>query len=139
MSLVIGVISKGWAEGWIEGVSILVAVIAVVSVASFNNYVKDQQFQKLVAVSEAKNCMVRRGGELISISVYELVVGDIVKIERGEIMSVDGVAVQAHLILCDESDMTGESDMIEKHTLEEDRLHCNPFFISGTKVLEGDG
>ena len=62
MSLIIGVISKGWGEGWIEGFSILVAVIIVVSVASFNNYVKDQQFQKLVAVSEAKNVMVRRGG-----------------------------------------------------------------------------
>ncbi len=29
--------------------------------------------------------------------------------------------------------------MIEKHVLTPDRVHCNPFFISGTKVVEGDG
>jgi P-type E1-E2 ATPase len=83
VSLITGVISKGWAEGWIEGVSILLAIVAVVSVASFNNYVKEQQFISLLSQVEAKNVLVRRDGQLMTLSAYELLVGDIVKVERG--------------------------------------------------------
>jgi Ca2+-transporting ATPase len=40
-------------------------------------------------------------------SVYELLVGDIVEVETGEILSVDGILVEGNNISVDESSLTG--------------------------------
>ena len=47
ISLVLGILTEGLAEGWMEGASILIAVVIIVAVTAGNNYVKEQQFQKL--------------------------------------------------------------------------------------------
>ena len=62
VSLVLGIATEGWEKGWLEGTSILVAVVIIVSVTSGNNYIKEQQFQKLNEVATQKNVDVRRGG-----------------------------------------------------------------------------
>lgn len=74
---------EGLAEGWIEGFSILLAVIIITVVASGNNYVKEQQFQKLNEVASRKNINVIRNGKTINMSVYDVLVGDIAIIETG--------------------------------------------------------
>lgn len=40
VSLVLGIATEGLAEGWLEGASILLAVIIIVTVTSTNNYLK---------------------------------------------------------------------------------------------------
>ena len=62
VSLVLGIATEGLKEGWLEGASILIAVIIIVTVTSTNNYLKEQQFQKLNALATAKNINVMRGG-----------------------------------------------------------------------------
>ena len=114
VSLVLGIATEGLAEGWLEGASILLAVIIIVSVTSTNNYLKEKQFQKLNALATAKNINVFRGGELLNISVYDLLVGDVVEIETGEILSVDGILIEGHNISIDESSITGETIEIKK-------------------------
>lgn len=109
VSLVLGIATEGLAEGWLEGASILLAVIIIVTVTSVNNYLKEKQFQKLNALATAKNINVFRGGELLNISVYDLLVGDVVEIETGEILSVDGILIEGHDISIDESSITGET------------------------------
>lgn len=71
-------------------------------------------------------------------SVYELLVGDLVQIETGEILSVDGVVVKSNRLTIDESSMTGESKTIAKEPFE-NGSNKNCFLISGTRVLEGTG
>ena len=71
---------QGLAEGWIEGFSILLAVIIITVVASGNNYMKEQQFRKLNEVASRKNINLIRNGHTENISVYDLFVGDIVLI-----------------------------------------------------------
>ena len=107
VSLVLGIATEGLKEGWLEGASILLAVIIIVTVTSANNYLKEQQFQKLNALATAKNINVMRGGELLNISVYELLVGDVVEVETGEILSVDGILIEGHNVNVDESSITG--------------------------------
>ena len=85
----------------------MLAVVIIVTVTSGNNYIKEQQFQKLNAMATAKNVNVYRGGDLVNISVYELMVGDIVEIETGEILSVDGILIDGNNISIDESSLTG--------------------------------
>ena len=101
VSLVLGIATEGIKEGWLEGASILIAVIIIVTVTSANNYIKEKQFQKLNAIASAKNVNVYRNGELVNISVYDLVVGDIVELETGEILSVDGILIQGNDISVD--------------------------------------
>lgn len=141
VSLVLGIATDGIEEGWLEGTSILVAISLIVSVTSINNYLKEQQFNKLNDVATRKEVNVVRDGLVRNINVNELLVGDIVKIETGEIMSVDGVLTQCHDIALDEASMTGESLVIHKSipmTFAKEET-ANPFMISGTRVLTGTG
>lgn len=64
VSLVLGIATEGLRDGWLEGTSILLAVVIIVSVTSFNNYVKEKQFQKLNQIAEQKNVNVFRGGNI---------------------------------------------------------------------------
>lgn len=41
-ALIIGIIQHGWRAGWIEGISIWVAVTIIVAVTAGNNYVKEK-------------------------------------------------------------------------------------------------
>ena len=77
-------------------------------------------------------------------SVYSVLVGDILYVEPGEILPVDGVFLNGHNVRCDESGATGESDAVRKFSYEdlkngatETKGDC--FLISGSKVLEGVG
>lgn len=84
-----------------EGTSILVAVVIIVTVTSGNNWVKEQQFKKLNAIANKKNVNVIRNGNVHNIPVEELLVGDIQIVETGEIISVDGFLIESHDIIAD--------------------------------------
>lgn len=88
-------------------------------------------------------------------------VGDIVQLEYGMLIPVDGVLLGGNQILCDEAAMTGESDEIKKevfakcirikHEKEADvnkttvakisRKHDlpSPILMSGTSISQGEG
>ncbi len=83
ISLVLGVATEGIEHGWYEGTSILAAILIIVSVTSGNNWIKEQQFKKLNEVAERKFVNVLRNGEVLNVSVYDLLVGDIQEVETG--------------------------------------------------------
>lgn len=135
------------AVDWVEGVAILVAVVIVDLVGSLNDWQKERQFRVLEAKKDARLVTVLRDGSQAQVDVHDVVVGDIVSVEPGEVVAFDGIVVRAHSIRCDESSVTGESDMIQKITYDEYRearaqesvKHKSVFMISGSKVLEGVG
>ena len=47
ISIIVGMIKDGPAKGWIEGATIVIAVVIIVSVTAGNNYLKEKQFEKL--------------------------------------------------------------------------------------------
>ena len=114
VSLVLGVATEGWAHGWMEGTSILMAVVIIVTVTSGNNWIKEQQFKKLNKAASFKKVNVFRNDHVDNILVDDLLVGDIQIIETGEIISVDGFLIESHDIIADESSMTGEPLGIKK-------------------------
>lgn len=83
VSLVLGIATEGLAHGWMEGTSILVAVVIIVTVTSGNNWVKEQQFKKLTAIANKKKVDVLRKGEVVNIDIEELLVGDIQIVTTG--------------------------------------------------------
>ena len=52
-------------------------------------------------------------------------------------MSVDGIVFNSSKVSTDESSVTGESDQVSKSDYEAGKLKCNPFLISGSKVMDG--
>jgi Ca2+ transporting ATPase len=42
VSLTIGIITEGWKEGWIEGASIIIAVVLIVTITATNDYMKEK-------------------------------------------------------------------------------------------------
>eukprot|EP00002_Diphylleia_rotans_P002961 TRINITY_DN1196_c0_g1_i1.p1 TRINITY_DN1196_c0_g1~~TRINITY_DN1196_c0_g1_i1.p1 ORF type:complete len:1056 (+),score=254.28 TRINITY_DN1196_c0_g1_i1:49-3216(+) len=119
-------------KGWVEGVAILFSVFIVVSVSALNDYAKEKQFRKLNAQAADVAINVIRDGKQQTVSIFKLLVGDIVEIAVGDILPADGVLIQGNDLRIDESSLTGESDMIKK---SED----TPFLLSNTKAMEGSG
>ncbi|MCJ1432157.1 plasma membrane calcium [Xylographa pallens] len=133
---------------WVEGLAILVAVILVVLVTGLNDYQREKQFVILNAKKEDREVKAIRSGRTVQISVFDVMVGDVIHLEAGDLIPADGLLVAGHSLRCDESSATGESDAMKKTTAEEVWRHLeqgtassklDPFIISGSKVLEGVG
>ncbi|TYZ59418.1 hypothetical protein PybrP1_001039 [[Pythium] brassicae (nom. inval.)] len=118
--------------GWIEGACIIFAVFVVTFVTAINDYQKERQFRSLNAVKEDEKIKVIRNGAPAEISKFSLRVGDIVRVDLGDIVPADGIVFDEKELKLDESAMTGESDLMVKNPE-------HPFLLSGTKVMEGLG
>jgi Ca2+-transporting ATPase len=133
---------------WVEGLAICVAIIIVVLVTALNDWQKEQAFARLNAKKEQRDIKVTRSGKIAMISVYDVLAGDIIHLEPGDVIPVDGIFVDGSDVKCDESSATGESDAMRKtpgavamKALEsgQSTKDIDPFIISGAKVLQGVG
>ncbi|KAK5168038.1 plasma membrane calcium [Saxophila tyrrhenica] len=141
----------GTEEGgyeWVEGVAIIVAIVVVVMVGAVNDWQKEKQFAKLNAKKESRNVKVVRSGRTQEVNIHDIFAGDVLLVEPGDILPVDGIFITGHGIKCDESSATGESDIMKKTPAEEvframesneNLKKLDPFLISGGKVTEGYG
>ncbi|KAJ5047559.1 uncharacterized protein L3040_003382 [Drepanopeziza brunnea f. sp. 'multigermtubi'] len=133
---------------WVEGVAIIVAIVIVVVVGSLNDYQKERQFVKLNKKKQDRDVNVIRSGKTREISVFDVLVGDVMLLAPGDMIPVDGVFIDGHNVKCDESQTTGESDLIRKHPADqvyaaiekqESLRKLDPFILSGAQVTEGVG
>ena len=81
---------------------------------SINNYVKELQFRKLNQEAQKRLITVTRDNKEFQISIFKLLVGDIVKIGAGDILPVDAYILWSVGLHVDESSMTGEADILKK-------------------------
>lgn len=151
ISLVLGVyeaVSEPGSLDWVEGLAIEIAVVIVVLVTGLNDHRREKQFVALNAKKDDRQVKAIRSGKSVLISVYDVMVGDVLHLESGDSVPADGVLIDGHGIRCDESSATGESDAMKKtggqevwtRIIEETATSkLDPFIISGSKVLEGVG
>lgn len=77
--------------------------------------------------------------------INDILVGDIYHVSIGEILPCDGILIEGHKIISDESMLTGESNLKQKNLITEDCIdnvkykNSNCFLRSGTKIIEGHG
>lgn len=133
---------------WVEGVAIIVAIVIVVVVGSLNDYQKERQFAKLNKKKQDRDVKVVRSGKTVELSIFDILVGDVIHLEPGDMIPVDGILIEGFNVKCDESQATGESDIIRKRPADEvmaaiengDELKkMDPFIQSGARVMEGVG
>ncbi|KAH9052624.1 hypothetical protein EDB87DRAFT_1835780 [Lactarius vividus] len=104
---------------WVEGVAVIAAIFVVVAVGSLNDWQKERQFQALNEKNEDHFVKVIRDGGERQIDTHQVVVGDVVLLEPGEVTPCDGVFLSGYNVSCDESSAAGESNVIKKLSYEE--------------------
>ncbi|XP_022716352.1 calcium-transporting ATPase 9, plasma membrane-type-like isoform X2 [Durio zibethinus] len=132
VSLGLGIKTEGLNEGWYDGGSIFFAVFLVIVVTATSDYRQSLQFQNLNEEKRNIQLEVMRGGRIVKISIYDVVVGDVVPLKIGDQVPADGILITGHSLGIDESSMTGESKIVHKDQKE-------PFLMSGCKVADGVG
>ncbi|KAG5237965.1 hypothetical protein OIU76_012782 [Salix suchowensis] len=131
-SLGLGIKTEGLSRGWYDGASISFAVFLVIIVTAVSDYRQSLQFQNLNQEKQNIQLEVMRGGRTMKISIFDIVVGDVVPLKIGDQVPADGLMITGHSLAIDESSMTGESKIVHKDQKA-------PFLMSGCKVADGVG
>ena len=91
------------------------AVVVVVLVTAFNDWSKDKQFRNLQSKLESEHRInVLRDQRIQHVAVRELLVGDVVLLNYGNVVPADGILLEASDLKIDEAVLTGESDSVKK-------------------------
>ncbi|KAL6645058.1 hypothetical protein ACP70R_016666 [Stipagrostis hirtigluma subsp. patula] len=129
-SLIVGIATEGWPKGAHDGLGIVASILLVVFVTATSDYRQSLQFKDLDKEKKKITVQVTRSGYRQKLSIYDLLVGDIVHLSIGDQVPADGLFVSGFSLLINESSLTGESEPVAVNAE-------NPFLLSGTKVQDG--
>lgn len=102
------------ATGDVESTIVILAVITLNAVLGTVQYVKAEKSLESLKKLSAPTAKVIRNGIQVEIPASELVVGDIVKLEAGDVVPSDGRLLETYSLKVNESALTGESEAVEK-------------------------
>ncbi len=119
-----------------DGLTMLFFVVVIAFINLFQEWRTDKTLDALKELSspEAK---VLRGGKVIAIKTHDLVVGDYIIVEEGDILPADCQILQLSDLGVDESMLTGESDVVWKSLAESGDYWKSNQCYSGTLVVQG--
>lgn len=146
-SLVIGILAIAAVLSflfgqWVEGIAVSVAIILNALIGFFTEYKAQRSMEALRKLSRIK-ARVRRDGEVCEIPADQLVVGDVVILDSGDIVTADLRLVEANKLQADESPLTGESvpvgKQIEKVESDTPLAERRNMLYKGTYVTRGSG
>lgn len=126
------VITEGWPVSVYDEMGIILGVLLVVIFTAVNDYQQSLKFREWDKENKNISVQVTRDGKRQKISIYDLVVGDIVHLSIGDQIPADGIYISGYGLHIDESSLTGQ---IETVNVSEEK----PFLLSGTKVKDGSG
>ena len=111
--LVIAALISAVLNEWVEAVAILVIVVlnAVLGYTQESRAEQSMEALKRMAVPIVR---ARRDGQLREISARDLVPGDVVVLETGNIVPADGRVLSAANLRVEEAALTGESEPVDK-------------------------
>lgn len=117
---------------WLNGAAILLAVFVVVVVECVNNEQKQRAFMNLNAASEETSLSsVTRAGARTLVPRRDVVVGDVVDLQAGDVSPADALVCESADFLVDQSHITGESD--------ESKKRPGDVVFAGSRVTSGRG
>ena len=125
----------------VEGLAVMIAVVLATGVAFLSEYKSDREFETLNARKDAIQVKVLRDGQMQSLAIEAIVVGDLVLLETGDEIPADGRVVKANSFMVDQSLLTGESEPSEKRASSVDDATDGPdqpgCVYRGTQVVDG--
>lgn len=140
--LVIGAAVSLYFKDLLETMSIIVVII-INALIGFFMEAQARSSMNALRKMDVILAKVIRNGELKSIPSEQLVPGDLVPLEAGDIIPADGRLIAVSRLQCDESSLTGESLPSDKATgaLSEDAIvgDQHNMVFKGTAVINGNG
>ena len=137
------------SKDWIDGFSIIAAVIVVTLVGSITNYNKETKFHELNTIqNKGTTYKIIREGIPTDIISDDILVGDLINIMVGDILPADLLLIEGNGLRLDESSLTGESEPLKKENYNKCReiIENNssskvpsPLMLSGSNCLQGSG
>ncbi len=118
------------ADQYLDGLIMLVAIFIVAGISLYQKFRSENAVNALRKLSAPKSTVIR-GESSIKIDSEEIVVGDILLLAEGEIISADGSIISLQDFSVNESLITGESLPVYK--VEDDKAEV----FRGTAVTSG--
>jgi len=132
MSIPIGV-SHDPDNGYIEGCAVLLAVAIVTVVTAINDFQKQQQFRNMEDKSADKSIRVMRCGKLEEVQHRDVMVGDIVNIQQGDLIPCDAIVFKTSgTAKVTEAALTGETKALPKNPID------SPYIVKGSQCVGGE-
>ena len=98
---------------WFETIGIVIAILVASLISSISEYGSESAFERLQEESSKINCKVKRNNSMQSLSIDDIVVGDIVLLQSGDKIPADGLIVSGEIDV-DESSLNGEAIEVTK-------------------------
>jgi Ca2+-transporting ATPase len=102
-----------WFKEWLDGIAILLVLVINAAIGFYMEFTAHKSVKALKKLSSIP-AKVLRSGKLHEINSEEIVPGDIVYTEAGDMIPADGIIIRSTQLLIDESALTGESVPVEK-------------------------
>lgn len=106
------IVSFGLGEEF-EGLAVAVVLLLRVAIGFFTDLGATRSINACYRLQQSKS-RIRRGGEVHEVFADELVPGDVVLLETGEVVSADMRLLSASGLRADESGLTGAPDPVDK-------------------------
>jgi Ca2+-transporting ATPase len=111
--LIVAGIIAGLLGEWVDSIAIL-AIVVLNSVIGFYQEFSAEKAIAALKKMTAPSAKVWRDGHVIAIPAAEVVTGDVLEIEDGDLAAADARLLEASSLRCIESSLTGESEAVEK-------------------------
>ncbi len=130
ISLVVGFL-PGQSPNLVD--PILIGAIVIISgvVGFFQDYKSERTMEALQKMAASKSTVIRNGHE-IEIPSTNIVPGDIVVLEEGDVVPADAQVIRANNLAINEAPLTGESDAVMKKL--KDIIFMNTYVVDGNAV-----
>ena len=100
--------------GGMEGTIVIIAVLIMNAILGTAQHFKAQKSLDSLKAMSAPNARVIRDGEKQEIAASQLVPGDILLLEAGDVAAADGRILENYSLQVNESALTGESENVNK-------------------------
>ncbi len=121
----------------------IIAVIVINAALGFGTELKALRSMEALSRMARVAAKVRRGGHVVEIAAQELVPGDIVLLDGGDVVTADLRIIEAAKLQADESILTGESVPVSKSVLPVDEAAAlaerKSMLFKGTALSRGTG
>ena len=102
------------ASGQSESTLVIFAVLLLNAVLGTVQYLKAEKSLESLKAMSAPTAKVLRGGETVALPSAQVVPGDVVLLEAGDMVVADGRLLNSWSLKINESSLTGESEPVEK-------------------------
>lgn len=132
-----------WSLGeWIEALAILTVLILIALFGFLQEFKAERAIQSLIQLASPKATVLREGRR-IEIDAKDLVAGDVLVLETGNIVPADARLLEAINLYIQEAALTGESESVKKQIVplpsKTALAERTNMVFSGTIVTQGRG